>query len=820
MRLHGYYFYNHETFIDLTIKKDKMKSTVYYLFIFMIMLGHSYLPAQIPTNQISGTQTFTSVSNIDASGDFISDLSVYDMLQASIRRIYATETSQELGIDATFSSSNTNPTLPLTNEPNAASFSSVIIVKVYGYDETQVGGKGNVIFGMYSTETSSVNQFKAAGWTIKSNDQSYWKKFFSESFTSTNIREGAMIAKLYSTEDPDCQLPEDGSGFYGWLAKNVFSVFSRRNEDTGKKEINYNCFLSKGKEIFQPVIVEVTVKNATLRQIAIPGLGRISAAYFPIQTPAATDIVEVKGSNYEVNILKSGLNFGHNINTTTSPPRFSVQVNNALYNGAKFTGLYGSTTQINGVSSSSSDGYLKINVKAGQKLTIALENGMTLSSDFGSTRTLETSNALSIKDFGNSSSVKNFDIWEVSAQGSARTIKFPFNASGPFVIAHAFDVGFKQNMAMPANKRKLFNRADHLEEVIVCAHRGLWNKVGSHNPVNYAGIAENTIDAYEAALANSDVDWMEFDGRRTKDGVFVSWHDEDVYRITNMYDDRECISIEDVNERDRVWVQAEDPDRTSWRKQIRDYSWSELQNLHLRDYLGCKVKTNSGSGSYVNPLKLEDAFQWVKDKAGQNKHTALSIDFKDGLNYLHELYRLILEKDLEGQVLFSLYAREYSLEDYQNEYGISFLRQLPLKPTFYEPTNPDVQYGGDLPKRLKDYVVANDNGHFIAALTINVNNDQEPTLTNLLRQTDPPAFPVNEIWYVSHYLDPYLVSIYDNLRITSPVDCDPSQHPSLQNCVNLFWRADFDWLLNNGTNGIFSDNPAPLIEFLKAKGKK
>jgi len=805
-----------------------MKSTVYYLFIFMVMLGHSYLLAQIPTNQISGTQTFTSVSNIDASGDFISDLSVYDMLQASVNKIYGTKKgSQELGIDATFSPSYTNPppTSPLTNEPRAADFASVVIVKVYGYDETQVGGKGNVIFGMYSTETSSVNQFKAAGWTIKKNSSSYWEKILSGEFTSTDIREGAIIAKLYSTEDPDCQLPEGKPGLYGWLGKNVFSYFSIRNNTTGRREINYNCFLSRGKEIFQPVVVEVTVKNAQLRQIAIPGLGRISAAYFPIQAPIDNDIVEVKGSNYEVNILKDRLSFGHNISTTTRlQPRFTVGVHNARYNGAKFTGLYGSTTQINGVSSSSSEGYLKINVKAGQKLTIALESGMLLSSDFGGTRTLFDNNALTIMDH-KSSKAKVFDIWEVSAEGSARTIKFPFNMSGPFIIAHAFDVGFKQNTNMPVDRRKLFNREDWPNEVIVSAHRGIWNIVGhpgngSDIQPQLTGVAENTIQAYELAINDPNIDWIEFDARRTKDGVFLCWHDETIYRITNKCDTRDCIPLEDVNERDRVWRQQY-ASSSCWNKKVKDWYWSELEDLHLRDYLGCKVTDENGA--FVKPLKLEDGFQWVNDKANDAnapKYTALSIDFKDGLNYLHELYRLVLEHDLEGQVLFSVYARDFSAEDYQNEYGTTFLRQLPLKPTFYEPTNSEAQYGGDLSKRLSEYVGLMDRGHTLSAVTINVNNSSEPVLNELINRTNPPAFPADKIWYVSHYLEPFMVDIFDDQRMTTTADCDPALHTTLETCANLFWRADFDWLLNNGTNAIFSDNPKSLIDYLIAKGKK
>lgn len=344
----------------------------------------------------------------------------------------------------------------------------------------------------------------------------------------------------------------------------------------------------------------------------------------------------------------------------------------------------------------------------------------------------------------------------------------------------------------------------------MCAHRGLWGQTGSHRNPDYAGIAENTIAAYEKAIDNPYIDWIEFDARRTSDGVFVAWHDPDVWRITNKFDDSECIPIDSVNLRDRLYL---DQHRT-WRKQVKEYTWNEMKDLHLRDYLGCKVKDEQGN--YVHPLKLEDAFQWVKDQAAQGKYTALSIDYKDGLNYLDDLYRLILEYDLEGQVLFSVYARDYALADYQAEYGKSFLKQLPLKPTFYEPTEPS-QYGGSLSNRFNEYLNTRNSGHTLAAVTLNVNSNRDHQLINLVRSN---PFPTDSIWYISHYLEPYMVSIYDNLRITTSVDCDPNQHTKTEACANLFWRADFDWLLNNGTNGIFSDNPEPLIEYLIAKGKK
>lgn len=558
-----------------------------------------------------------------------------------------------------------------------------------------------------------------------------------------------------------------------------------------------DCGYSRGlSEQVIPIIIEVTIHHATLTTFKIPGLPEVF-------NPALLAVIQptgIKGSNYEITDLKSNTSFGHANN------RYTIKDVNPEFSSKKITGLFDDDIV-------EPNSYFKM-TPTGGTIFIAIENGGNLNHlpefhDYYPS--LYKANAFKIEKGG---VAKSFDVFKVTPLNNL-ILKTSANASGPFIIADNFDVSFKEDLALPVAKRKLFHRENWLNDILVCAHRGTWGKVGSHNPVDYSGIAENTIPAYELAINNPDIDWIEFDGRRTSDGVFVAWHDEGISRVSSFPDDQECIPVDEVNARDKVWRDEHRPTYAPGNLLLKNKTWNTIKDLHLRDYLGCKVK--DASGNYMHPLKLEDGFKWLRDQKALGKHSVISVDYKDGLKYLDEVYRLILKYDLEGQILLSVYAKEYSLADYQAEYGHDFLKQIPLKPTFYEPVNLATDYGGNVLNRFNEYINAPE--HFVAGFTLNVNYDKDDLLIGVLEQ---PAFPsiANRVWYMSHYNEPFMASISDNNRVNSTVDCDPRLHPILQLCSNLFWRADFDWLLNNGTNAIFSDNTESLIEYLKAKGKK
>lgn len=576
------------------------------------------------------------------------------------------------------------------------------------------------------------------------------------------------------------------------------------------------------------VIVEISVTNATFYKFRVPGIGEFDPYDF-FQLPT-----QIKGSSYETVTLTNNLTFGHQSN------QYEITVLSSTYVNYKMLGFYDQST--------TDEGYVKATFRGNHDVYLAIPFDRNIS-HYPEFQAYDNGlvQAAFVLENDNASYTRQFDFIRLDKTDIAgETIKFPVDPLyGPFLVAKDFEVSFQEDLALPIEKRKLYHRADWPNDVLVCAHRGTWNKVGSKNPPDYSGIAENTTSAYDLAINNPDIDWIEFDARRTHDGVFIAFHDESLHRVTNFADDADCFSLEDVNLRNKLWRKAPEQAATNWvfeKGRINDLNWevvsgqigdeskpaiqalkasgspafNGVKNLVLRDYLGCKVKDDQGD--YLHPLKLEDAFEWLAQQKAQGKHTIISVDYKDGVKHLDELYKMILEYDLEGQILLSVYAKDFALEDYQAEYGTDFLKQIPLKPTFYEPVSgapPANNYGGDLAARIDNYVNAAD--HFLVGITMNINHDGDAALINYVRQ---PEFTdiTDRMWVLTHYQVPFMSSVVDNNDIVSPEDCDPSLHPAWETCPNLFWRADFDWLLNNGTNAIFSDDPDSLIEYLKAKG--
>lgn len=644
-------------------------------------------------------------------------------------------------------------------------------LRIYYYRSDAVDGKKMLLYEVYTHENSgsyihNSNYYNKDNWLydVIPCESSFWST-------------GRIGWSSDDLETPILEAAEDYQRFH--------DCWTNWNTDA--------CGFSRGmSELAIPVVVELTMHHATVQNFKIPGHGVIDPSVLVAIPP-----ISIKGTNYEVVDLKEDVLFGHSEN------RFEFYTIQRELTGKKITGLYDGGT--------SPDCYFKLSVTTGSPTYIALPASTNINSTVfaGLNPTMFSRFRFAEEGIGSP-----FVVYKLNP-ASDQVVKFTATKNGPFVIGDNFDVSFKEDLALPANKRKLFHRGDWLTDVLVCAHRGLWSKVGRHDNPDFSGIAENTIPAYELAINDPNIDWIEFDARRTSDGVFVAWHDDGISRVSSFPDDRDVIPVKDVNARDKVWRDEHRPTYHPDNLALKNKTWAFMKDLHVRDYLGSKVK--DASGNFMHPMKLEEGFAWLNAQKALGKHSVISVDYKDGLKYLDEVYELILKYDLEGQVLLSVYAKEYSLANYQAEYGQDFLKQIPLKPTFYEPVNLQTDYGGNVLNRFNDFINAPD--HFVAGFTLNVNYDQDNLLIAVLKQ---PGFSAiaNRVWYMSHYNEPFMASITDNNRLNTTADCDPRQHPLMQLCCNLFWRADFDWLLNNGTNAIFSDNTEALVEYLKAKGKK
>lgn len=750
-----------------------MKNKIYPLWCLLILLPLS----QVVSGQITvGPETVTYTSPNPATDPGVT---VNDMVELKVR-------------DAMNLKKVTNSGLL------ADAAAGEVIIKVFYYSASASEGKGALLYTVYTDEHTN-------------NPASYVKNSHGYRFEDWTWPIQPINFFVFGDEMSWESDRIDQSAFHVAQVTNPRDWTSQRLSNT-----------------VLPVIVEISITNATLHKFQVPGLGNHDPYdFFNLPT-------RIKGTKYETVTLTNNLTFGHDDN------EYTVTNLNSTYANYKMLGYYGKST--------SESGYLKATFSGDEDVYIAIPFDIALSnySEFQPYAQTGYSNAFMLNNSG-ASYTRQFNLYKLDNDLiRGKTIKFDmYGLHGPFLVAKDFKVAFEENLALPREKRKLYHRSDWTNDVLVCAHRGIWNKVGSHNPPDYSGVAENTIPAYELAIDNPEIDWIEFDARRTYDGVFIAFHDESVHRVTNFADDAECFSLDDVNRRNKLWRKAPEQASTNWvfeKGRINDLNWevvggvigdeskpaiqalkasgspafTGVQNLVLRDFLGCKVKDDQGN--YMHPLKLEDALAWLKQQGNLGKHTIISVDYKDGVKHLDELYKLILEYDLEGQILLSVYAKDFALEDYQAEYGKDFLKQIPLKPTFYEPVAgapPANNYGGDLEARIDNYVDAED--HFMVGITMNINYDGDTQLIDYVRK---PEFTdiSNRMWVLTHYLVPFMSSVVDNNDIVSPADCDPSLHPAWETCPNLFWRADFDWLLNNGTNALFSDDPNSLIEYLKAKG--
>lgn len=598
------------------------------------------------------------------------------------------------------------------------------------------------------------------------------------------------------------------------------------------------------------LVAKLETNSATVTRVNLPGLGEINPdLLFNHYTK-----LRIQGSNYQFDPLSLGQTLGYDGSASITFFNSTSDFYNAgLLIAAPYDNLSNPndpTDQSYWTSYSDFESTFKIHFDNTQNVTyMAYGRGTSssartvsdlttaLGSPSGLTAIAEEQGSFEITytNPDNTTLTKTFDIFRVTCNSS---IVYEATAEGPFAMAHEMDNRFKPNADMAA--RKLYNRYQtwgQTGDFVICAHRGIWDKVGSHYPVDYSGEAANTFTTYEQAISGDlagYIDLVEMDTRRTSDGVFVCNHDQTIQRTSNFADDAECISIENMNKRSKAWKDLEGGNWAFSGNQISDLTWDQLKDLHLRDYLGCKVKVN---GSYVYPLQLSDALTWMRSKNGNGLPT--NIDFKDGLKYLDELFGIVLETGMEGQVNFMFYVNDFTMEHYRKEYGRDFMRQLSCIPNLYIPkdsykdpfTGETSDFGVEgMLQRFEEYMKYSvlDNYTFTGVI-LNMNNGDEEALVELANKPfydkvvngyiDQTGIRIKPKWTFSHYLEPFMTSLVDRNKISIPRHCNSSQHLNSEVCVDLFWRADYDWMLNNGVNGLYSDGVESLVEYLIAKGK-
>lgn len=154
----------------------------------------------------------------------------------------------------------------------------------------------------------------------------------------------------------------------------------------------------------------------------------------------------------------------------------------------------------------------------------------------------------------------------------------------------------------------LYNFNNHPEHILVAAHRG----DHMNNPENSKAAIKETI--------KQNIDIIELDVRKTKDGKLIIMHDKTVDRTTN------------------------------GKGNVNDYTWRKLKKLRL---------LFKGNSSKEKVPSLKKVFKLIKGKI------MIDIDFKlDDVDAIKQTYKLIEKCNLENQIIFFLYDHHYIPELY------------------------------------------------------------------------------------------------------------------------------------------------------------
>ncbi|MFT3826598.1 MAG: glycerophosphodiester phosphodiesterase family protein [Chitinophagaceae bacterium] len=135
-----------------------------------------------------------------------------------------------------------------------------ITVSVYAYNSDASNGKGSLVYGVILNSSSS--SFSGSYWTTG-------PYAWGQTVKSTEIQKLAQVARVYV--DPNGQSSVCG---LSKVERTIYGLFTLGLTEAAAAS-GGGCVQTPS---LQPVIVEVTLLNATLKKIKIPGLGEANAA--------------------------------------------------------------------------------------------------------------------------------------------------------------------------------------------------------------------------------------------------------------------------------------------------------------------------------------------------------------------------------------------------------------------------------------------------------------------------------------------------------------------------------------------------------------
>lgn len=267
---------------------------------------------------------------------------------------------------------------------------------------------------------------------------------------------------------------------------------------------------------------------------------------------------------------------------------------------------------------------------------------------------------------------------------------------------------------------RIFQDHGKSSEVLVVAHRGDWRNA-----------PENSILAIENCI-KLGVDIVELDVRLTKDSVLVVIHDEKI-------------------------------DRTMTGKgYVRDYTFSELKNMYLKDGLGSKTPHTIPS--------LEEALHVAQGK--------ILVNIDKAEYYLDKVIAIAHKTQMIKYVIFK---GGKSYHDVIGKYG-NMLKEINYMPVLVEKTENPKGFFSDFQKSINPF-----------AYEVNFKTTSSPIFKLIPKMKKSHARVwVNTLW-------PQMNAGHDDEKSFS----DPENN--------------WGWVIRHGGNIIQTDRPEALLKYLKSK---
>lgn len=609
---------------------------------------------------------------------------------------------------------------------------SSVILKVYSYAYDRLDGKGELIYGCSNTRGG--DDFVEESWSIAK-----WQYF-------TYVKPG-----FKPISPPGNRKSTDYA--------NAVQFYSRVFDDVCKK-LGGDCPKFRQFYPLLPVTIELTITNAVVKKIKIPGIGEINADTLAAQ--------KLKGARLKIDNAKINLEF-------SDQKIISVAEDKTEYYKMAWLRKSQSGTIMQAIVPAT--GYIHLAATSKEVIEKALINN-NYTNNNGRNKGLKDEIApIFITQKGETRT--NYFSYSIYRRPGEKLLLRVTN-QGPFVMGiNPVIQGVSENNV----NRSLLHKPAY--GTLVCAHRGYWEGVN---------VPENNPLAFKPAI-DMQADMIELDVKLTKDKVLVLFHDDPLFRLTN-YDSK-------------AW---HDP-----KNQIGNLNYSDCNNIGgacnplksalLKDRFG-NVVPNS------RMLTLEEAFRWFKDLIDNGVKVIVALDKITKQSDM--AYDIALKTGMEDYLLFKGPDKPgaYTPAELDKRFG-SLMQQIIYTPYVFE-ERPELRAAfNEWDRREKEnfWVVP---GYEMQMKTDSVHAPPFRKAGNIIMKELIDSRRLTK-WIGITHLFPTSIDGVDLKKLYDGCSIADLQNPEkAASCSNFDWRTDMDFDVNYVRADYFiTDRPDVTIKYLR-----